>query len=269
MNVFAYIFSILVIITGAWFSYSTMNKFSNLQNERIELDKQNKTRSAFIVQTKKDAKVMEAERDEVKTSLAEADAELETTISKVNLTKRQASSWSSKIAEQDKQLAQTEEIITNIKSAFEELAGDIELAQVPDLVKQLEDDVKKANRELEEKQELAEAADTRVKSDEVKIADLSDRIQKRKQRIAGNKAEGRITATDHNWGFAIINVPDDMPLDNTSKLLVKRGAALIGKLSINAIEGNRIIADIDYPSMAAGMVVQPGDAVVLAKPVTN
>ena len=102
-----------------------------------------------------------------------------------------------------------------------------------------------------------------------KIADLNDRIQKRKQRIAGNKAEGRITATDHNWGFAIINVPDDMPLDNTSKLLVKRGAALIGKLSINAIEGNRIIADIDYPSMAAGMVVQPGDAVVLAKPVTN
>jgi len=64
-------------------------------------------------------------------------------------------------------------------------------------------------------------------------------------------------------------VPDNMPVDNTTKLIVKRGATLIGKLSINAIEGKRVIADIDYPSMTAGMVVQPGDAVILAKPVTN
>ena len=34
---------------------------------------------------------------------------------------------------------------------------------------------------------------------------------------------------------------------------------------INAIEGGRIVADVDYKSMSAGMVVQPGDSVVLAK----
>jgi hypothetical protein len=52
-------------------------------------------------------------------------------------------------------------------------------------------------------------------------------------------------------------------------LIVKRGADFIGKVNINAIEGKRIIADIDYRSMKPGMVVQAGDSVILAKPVTN
>ena len=269
MKLAAYIISIVIILTGAWFSYSTMSKFSALQDDRIELDQQNKTRSAYIIKTKKEAKDMETERDQVKTSLAEADAELGNMEANIKLTKREAATWSNKIADQDSQLKKTQDVIANIKAAFEELGGDIELNQVPGLVKQLEEDVKKANRAFEDQQILAESVSESVAANEQKIAELNDRIQKRKKRIAGNKAEGRITATDHNWGFAVIDVPDNMPVDNTSKLIVKRGAAFIGKLSINAIEGKRVIADIDYPSMSAGMVVQPGDAVILATPVTN
>ena len=54
-----------------------------------------------------------------------------------------------------------------------------------------------------------------------------------------------------------------------SQLMVKRGMSYIGNLSINAIEGRRVIADIDYRSMRSGMVVQPGDHVILIKPATN
>ena len=258
MKLAVYIISIVIILTGAWFSYSTMSKFAVLQDDRIELDQQNKTRSAYIIKTKKEAKDMETERDQVKTSLAEADAEFGNMEANIKLAKREASKWSDKIADQDSQLKKTQDVIANIKTAFQELGGDIELNQVPDLVKQLEDDVKKANRKFEDQQILAESMSESVAANEQKITDLNDRIQKRKKRIAGNKAEGRITATDHNWGFAVIDVPDNMPVDNTTKLIVKRGATLIGKLSINAIEGKRVIADIDYPSMTAGMVVQPG-----------
>lgn len=269
MKVLTYIIAIAVILCGSWFSYSNMNKLAKIQQDRIELDEQNITRSAFIVKTKKEAKTMEAERDQVKASLADADAELDINSGKIMTKKREASLWKSKITEQDRQLEKTQEVIASIKAAFKELAGDVELERVPELVTQLEDDVKKANRELEEQQALSERVTERVKKNEQKIADLDDQILTRKNRIAANKLEGRISATNHDWGFAIINVPDDMPLDNSSRLIVKRGTALIGKLSINAIEGNRIVADIDYPSMTAGMVVQPGDAVVLAKPITN
>ena len=86
MKLAAYIISIVIILTGAWFSYSTMSKFATLQDDRIELDQQNKTRSAYIIKTKKEAKDMETERDQVKTSLAEADAELGNMEANIKLT---------------------------------------------------------------------------------------------------------------------------------------------------------------------------------------
>ena len=104
MKLAAYIISIVIILTGAWFSYSTMSKFATLQDDRIELDQQNKTRSAYIIKTKKEAKDMETERDQVKTSLAEADAELGNMEANIKLTKREASILSDKIADQDSQL---------------------------------------------------------------------------------------------------------------------------------------------------------------------
>jgi predicted nucleic acid-binding Zn-ribbon protein len=269
MKVVLYLIAILVILTGSWFSFSTMGKFSSLQDDRVELESQNLTRNAYIIKTKKEAKDMEAERDQVKESLVEAEAELDNVEAKIKLGKRESSSWNSKIAEQDRKLKQTQEVIANVKKAFEELGGDVDLSQVPALVEQLENDVKKANRDFEEQQILAESADKKLSSNQQQIAELNDRIQKRKSRIAANKVEGRITAADHNWGFAVIDVPDNMPVDEASKLIVKRGAHFIGKVSINAIEGKRVIADIDYRSMKPGMVVQAGDAVILAKPVTN
>jgi len=269
MKLAVYIISIVIILTGGVFSYSTMSKFSALQDDRVELDQQNKTRSAYIIKTKKEAKDMETERDQVKTSLAEADAEFGNIEANIKGKKREASMLNDKIAKQDEQLKKNQEVIANIKAAFQELGGDIDLDQVKNLNEELKNDVKKANSKFEDQQILAESVSESVAVNEQKIADLNDRIQKRKKRIAGNKAEGRITATDHNWGFAVIDVPDNMAVDNTSKLIVKRGATFIGKLSINAIEGKRVIADIDYPSMTAGMVVQPGDAVILAKPITN
>ena len=269
MKALIYVIAIVAILTGGWFSYGTMKKFGKLQNDRIELDKQNKTRSAYIVKTKKEAKGMEGERDKAKTLLAEAEAELTNVEANTKLSKREGSAWQSKITEQDNQLAKTEEVIKSIKDAFKELGGDIQLEEVPALVGKLEDQLKDSNRKLEELQALSEAANRRLEGNNTVIADLSERIQKRAERIASNKTEGLIVAVNHDWGFAIVNVPNNMQVDENSKLIVKRGLGYIGKLKINAIEAGRIVADVDYKSMTAGMVVQPGDSVVLAKPIAN
>lgn len=269
MKILLYVLAIITILTGSWFSFSTMGKFNLLQDDRKELEDQNLTRNAYIIKTKKESKDMEAVRDQVKSSLVEAEAELDNVNAKIRIGKRTSSDWSRKIADQDSELKKTEDVIASIKTAFKELGGVVELTQVPDLVGQLETDVKKARRDFEEQEILAEVAEKKASDNEQTITDLNNRVQKRKKRIAGNRAEGRITATDHNWGFAVINVPDNMLIDNSTKLIVKRGPDFIGKVSINAIEGKRIIADIDYRSMKPGMVVQAGDAVILAKPVTN
>jgi len=269
MKALLYVVAIATILTGGWFSFGTMKKFAELQDDRVELDKQNKTRSAFIVKTKKEAKGMEGERDTAKTALAEAEAELTNVEANTKLSKREESQWQSKIAEQDKQLAETEQVIKSIKEAFKELGGDIQLEEVPALVGQLEEQLKDANTKLEELQALSEAANKRVEANNIVINDLSERIQKRAERIASNKAEGVITAVNHDWGFVIVSIPSNMAVEESSELIIKRGAGFIGKLNVNAIEGGRIVADLNYKSISAGMVVQPGDSVVLARPIAN
>jgi len=269
MKILTYLVAIAAIMAGAWFSYDTMNKFTKLQSDRIELDKQNKTRSAFIVKTKSEAKTMEGERDKAQQALAESEAELANTIGNLNFSKREAASWKAKIDEQDNQLAKVEEVIANIKEQFKAVAGDVRIEEVPDLVKQLEEDLKAANRKLEDLQVLSAAANKRVEANNAEIADLTGRIDKRAERIASNSLVGSVSAINHDWGFAIVDIPADMTLDQSSKLIVKRGPVYIGKLEINSVEGGRLLADVDYQSMTPGMVVQPGDSVLLAKPFTN
>ena len=268
MKAILYVIAIAAIGAGGWFSYDSMSKFKKLKADREDLDTENTNRKASIASTKKDAATMEASRDAAKTKRNDNDAALDTAKSNLRLSKREATTWKQKIATQDEKIQQVEDLIASIKKSFKEL-GPVELDQIPGLVKKLEDDLKGANKKLEELQSLTDAADKRVASNNAQIKDLNDRLTKRAKRIAGNSAEGKITAINHDWGFAIVNVPSNMPVEETSKLMIKRGASFIGHLKINAIEGTRIVADVDYKSMSPGMVAQPGDTVVLAKPVTN
>ncbi|MBK1829176.1 hypothetical protein JIN77_00420 [Verrucomicrobiaceae bacterium R5-34] len=269
MKAILYVLAIVAIAAGAWFSYDSMSKFQTLKTEREELDSQNEARKSSIKKTKKEADTMVQERDNAKKALAEAIANRDNAVSNEKLAKKEAASWSSKIAGQKEKITEVESVIAKIKKEFSKLGEDIELDQVPGLVQKLEDDLKQANKTLEELETNVEVAQKRVASSQESIQNLNSRITKRARRISGNSAQGSITAVNHDWGFVTVSVPSNMPVDATSKLTIKRGASFIGTLKINAVEGSRIIADIDYKSMSPGMVVQPGDQVVLTKPVTN
>lgn len=270
MKAILYVIAIAAIGAAGWFSYESMDKFQKLQTARKDLDTENEARKATIKDTDKKADAMIVEREAAKKTLAEAEANLGRAEDNLRLAKKEAASWNSKIAEQKEQMDKTQSLIDQIKKTFAaSLGGNVELDQIPGLVKKLEDDLKKANKELEELESNVEVAKGRVARNQEQIQDLNSRIAKRASRIKGNAAEGHITAVNHDWGFVTVRVPNNMPITSASKLMIKRGAGYIGNLKINAIEGTRIIADIDYKSMTPGMVVQPGDHVVLTKPVTN
>lgn len=268
MKAILYVIAIAAIGAGGWFSYETKSKFETRKADREELHDQNEKRKAYIAETKKKAKDMEGQRDKAKSRLAEAEEGLKTAESNVKLAKKEAAAWNTKLNGQREKLEEIQNLIAEIKKTFAK-EGMVDLDQVPAFVKKLEDDLKQANKKLEELQALTENAEGRVARNNQQIKDLNTRMAKRAARLKGNSAQGRITAVNHDWGFVTLQIPKDMPVSAESKLIVKRGNSYVGSLNINAIEGKRIIADIDYKEMKPGMVVQPGDSVVLAKPVTN
>ena len=50
---------------------------------------------------------------------------------------------------------------------------------------------------------------------------------------------------------------------------MKRDGRLIGKVNPSAIEQTQTIAEIDLKTLSPGVRIQPGDAVILAKPASN
>jgi chromosome segregation ATPase len=263
-----YIVAIVAILAGGWFSYKQKSEFQELQEQREDLDDTNENRKASTKTFKKKAKGVAAELDTAKGKLSDAEAGLDNANSKLKITAKDAATWSSKIDGQAEKLEGVNALIATIKDEFKDL-GPVELSEIPALIQKLEEDLKKANEKPEELAELIAAAESRVASNDSQIKDLDARIAKRAERIKGNSAHARVTAVNHDWGFVTMEVPSNMPLTPVSQLMVKRGMSYVGNLNINAIEGRRVVADIDYRSMRSGMVIQPGDHVILIKPATN
>ena len=268
MKSILYILAIAAILAGAWFSYDSMNKYEALTKQRKEQQDTNEILKANVRAKKKEAKEMHVLKDKAIARHNEADSSKGLVESKLKSSKTIMATWKNKIASLDEDLDEVAKVKKEIKEAFKSL-GPVNIREVSGLVKQLEEDLKEANKKLEELNALTEAASKRVATNNSKINELDTRIAKRAERIKGNSAQGRITAVNHDWGFVTIEIPRNMPVSAESKLIVKRGNSYVGDLAINAIEGSRIIADIKYKTMTPGMVVQPGDSVILAKPVTN
>lgn len=265
-----YLIAIISIAGAAYLSIQTKDKFTELQKQRIALDIANQNRQKATEETSNDAKKMEDERDIAQKKRLDTEANLKTMNSNLELSRRTISEIENQIADQEIELAKVENLIASIKTTFKETAGnDIELSEVPALVSKLEEDLKEAKRKKEELTSLGDAAQGRVNKNNEQIEDLDGRIAKRAARIKANASEGLIIETNHDYGFAILKVPSDMPITETSELIVQRSGNYIGELKINAIEGTRVITDIDYKSMSPGMVVQRGDSVILKNPTTN
>lgn len=267
MNILSYLIAIVVIAAGAWFSYDTKTKFTDLHAKVKDVYSTNETREKTIAKTKKSAVAAESERDTAQVDLSEVKSDFETKEGNLNLKQREKATWTDKIAGQEDKLEEIDTLITSIKQTFSDLNVDLE--DVPALVKGLEEDVKEGNVKLEELNELASSAESSVEKNEGELTGLRERIAKRAERIKSNSLEGFVTSINHEWGVAIVSVPTKMPIDSSSKLMVRRGNTYIGKLKISSIEGNRVITDIDYKSLKQGMILQTGDTVFLAKPVSN
>ncbi len=149
-----------------------------------------------------------------------------------------------------------------------ELKGEkVPLDKVEEFVTNLENtkkDLNKTNIALQEEVSIFSDA---VKRNKGILTDFKESQLKRRKSLNANKVSSLITAVDNEWGFVVVKPHADAMIKQESNLLVIRGKRHIGRLTINAIEveAGRVLANIDYSSMAPGMRIRPGDRVILSK----
>lgn len=107
-----------------------------------------------------------------------------------------------------------------------------------------------------------EVAKSQVAESDRTVSRFNEVQAQRSKAISLSQREGVINAVNPDWAFCIINMGKADGVSTESRLLVKRGAQLIGKLNILRIENNLTVADIDMKSIKAGNSVLPGDQVI-------
>lgn len=267
MKILLSLIAIVILAAGAWFSYDVKTEFTQLKADRLELAENNSRREDTIEKAQEEAVIAEEVRDAAQVKLSETEAELRTQEDNLALVLREKETWEDKISVQEGQIEGSKTLIATVRQEFSGL--NVEIDEIPTLIKGLEDGVKDQAIKLEELAVLTESTNARVSVAAEELKGLEKRISDRAERIKGNSLEGFVTAVNHDWGIAVLNIPAKMPVDNNTRLMVRRGSSYVGKLKISSIEGSKIITDIDYKSMNKGIVIQPGDTVFLAKPVTN
>jgi hypothetical protein len=161
-----------------------------------------------------------------------------------------------------KQTQDFEAAIQSVKDEMKAILGDFgspeELASKRDLLKKEVEDQENAIIALDK--EIG-GLNTEVGENEKVIGRFRDNQTQFDKTISLGTREGTITAVNPDWAFVVVNMGKSQGVNSDSRLLVKRGDTLIGRLKIAQIENNVTIADIDSKS-TKGQPVLPGDQVI-------
>ncbi|MGD7654414.1 MAG: hypothetical protein ACQCXQ_14440 [Verrucomicrobiales bacterium] len=266
MKAILYVVSLLVIAGAAYYTLELNRKFDQVQQIRLETIEKNQTVSANA-----DAKEKELKDEQKALAAAEkANAVVTQSIaalkSKGSTLQREVSELDNVIRGQEEEFAELEKAMAEVNKILEGLGGGVTLETLPDLIQEIEEKRDNLEISLDEKTTLGEGARKQLAKNRSDLDRLVKRMVSRNARIAKNSMESVVTAVDQDWGFLVIGAGSNSGFAPQAPLIVKRDGRAIGIVKPTSIEPTQTIADIDFDSLGSGVRLQPGDRVILSKP---
>lgn len=267
-----FIFPILAIFVcgvAAYFTAEHSSKFEAVQQQRLEAISTNKIVMANIDKE-------QVEKDNQEKSLEDSKGELALATQTVDILqadnrqlKNDVAKLDVRLAEQDKEFAQLNAAIEEVRGILAELGQDVSIDNLGEKVNEISDDIIAKKSKLEELETLVGGAQKILATSQDQVKRLIERKTTRSERIKRNAMTARVTAVNQDWGFLVIGAGSNSGFTPQTSLLVKRDGKLIGSVKPSAVEKTQTIADIELDSLAPGVRIQAGDTVILAKPAGN
>lgn len=264
-----YVVALLAIGAGAYYTLEHTRLFEDLQAERLKTIEDNKTTSAFAdgkEKELKDERAVLAEAESQKVLLTESIRALQ---SAGGLLERDVAELDVTLSAQKEEFEILEKAMEEVGVILADLGEDINFDNLPEKIAQVEEDKKQRIAKLEELETLVSAAESLLTKNKGELERLVQRKVARDSRIGRNAMESVITAVNQDWGFLVIGAGSNSGFTPQTSLLVQRDGRMIGRVRPSSIEPTQTIAEIDYSSLAIGVRFQPGDRVILEKPISN
>jgi hypothetical protein len=251
--------SIVLGLVTAFLGWKTKEQATELQDKL-------KTANSSLTTAKSQLGVAQKERDDVKKSLEETQATLKQKEEEAVNAKAAADKAKEDL---NKALADVETgkaQVASIQKAMEELKGSIpggvDLASLPEKLKQMQTDLEKAKSDLDEAKAVADAANQRYNEMSASVAAKDQTIKEYKDNYVRQGLSGKVVAFNPGWNFVVLNIGDRSGLKAGVQMVVLRGGNMVGKVKVTSVEPSTAIADVLPGTIARGDSVQPGDTVV-------
>ena len=249
--------SILIGFVSAYFGYQTKERAVVLQDTL-------KTTKTSLAQTTTKLKTTEKELDGTKTTLEETKGTLKQREDELGTIKGQLDTAKSDLAKAQTDVEGKDKELADAKAKLDEAmkAGGANPGELAQKIKDLQDAKNKAEIELAESKQIAEAL--KAQADQLQAsADAKDTVIKGyKDNTVRQGLSGKVVAYNPGWNFVVLNIGDKAGLKSGVPMLVLRGGNMVGKLKVTSVEPNTAIADVLPGTIARGDSVQPGDSVV-------
>jgi len=260
-----YFLSIVAIGAAGFFGWSAKKNFEQQIVDRNELIDNNTRLSKSISEQEEEKTKRTAAKKLALDEESEANAGLEAAQAKAREFKTTLDDVNNNLEVANGEKKEIDDAITALRGKF----PGIELEEVPAKIKELEASVKRLDGEREDSEVAKAGLESDVAKNIAEIERLDVKIEESIRRVSGNVFQATITAVDNNWNFVMIGAGEKSGLTGDSKLLVQRSGRLIAKLFITKLEANSAVADVEPGSLRAGVIIQPGDQVILAKVRSN
>lgn len=269
MKVIVHVVAIVVLLGAAFLTLQHRSKFIKLEEVRLKTKADNAavTEDAVTEEAKlKIAREGMTAADQKREELTQGLAAIQSSLTNLQ---REAGDLDTTLKSQEDEFAELNKAREEVASIVKNLGQDITLENLGEKIQEIDADLKAKQAKLEELKTLAESASKALATSRAEMDRLVKREIERNALIGRNSMEAVVTAVNQDWGFLVIGAGSNSGFTPQTGLLVQRDGRLVGRVTPSAIEPTQTIAEIDFKSVGAGVRLQPGDRVILAKPAGN
>lgn len=272
-NIF-YGLTIALSAAAIFFGYQTKNTLSERISETADRMESNETVTKNINDKSEEIKVAKVDKQTAVATRNETSASLDNEGSKENALRTSLATIEGQIEEHDAELVRIEENLAEARALISELVpsagANLDIDAVVAHIESLEEEAKQKEADLEDKIDTAAKLSQQVTRANSQKDSYQSRLGNFRKRIALNGVTATVTAAENGYGFVVLNRgANNSNINEQSNLLVSRGGSFVGRLTVQSIEPNQTIANIDQDSLKPGQRIQAGDRVILETPVSN
>jgi vacuolar-type H+-ATPase subunit I/STV1 len=250
------ILSIVLMAAAGFFAYNIGRDFAGVRQEAYSIHNQ--------------TKVVLDDVSKVVADIGGKNAEIATVTQEVEVEAEKLKNHKLKLAQIDGEMKRLEDSIKSKNDTMAELK--VKLSKFPPgfSAETMTEDLNKTKQAIVELQNAAEMKKKEVEGESEKLdaaskalSDIISKIESRKKAFERNSLTGRIIAVNNDWGFVVLDIGERETISPDTKLIMIRGTATVGKLSILSVQGQRTVASVLTETLAPGMSPAPGDQVIL------